>query len=1632
MSIDNDDVFAPPSPNAPDAPSALGEPTSLELGYTVTVDNFSGPLDLLLYLVRRTELDILEVPLALIVDQFIETVQSWQDTDLDSAGDFILMAATLLEMKARTIVPPEIVDEQTDRDEPVFDPRDGLLRSLLTYRKFKEAIGIIEQLESAHATRCERQMREMVPDVPPDDSDFELGDIDIHMVMTTCERVLSRINGLGPRTVIVDEMPLSTRLMTLMDELRVSEKTTIKQLLAAHYSRIAHITTIMASLELARQRLLEIAQRLQFDDIELRLRSAEERERAAELPPEEIDNGKRKKKIPLVTFTAPVALSQSISDDADERDENEEIVESDEQRFIRELEETTNVSNVLARTANVEKSFIEHWYTLHPELMPKIVAPEPVVPAADPADSANKTDKAAEKIVEKSTEKISKKKAPTADAQKIAAPAEPIAPAEPAAPAEISVSLAVAESTPTTEIPSAEIITAADATVIAAAQPVTPEPVITAVVPTEIIPEPTTPLTSVTETTEAIQATAEVAAEFAAEIAAEVAAEITRAETVTAAEITEPSASPVSEEIAEEIPAAISPPLAEPTDGIINQAVDPVSDVAEIPPRAQIETPVVVPPETPPPVINTYDRDERLVPVDELAYAQPVVEPDNSADIIASDDPAAVNACLNQHTQPTNDWQQVDDSDEQSDDSDELASDDVALVNAALLAAERPAWQNTNATDDKIITTPAPLIAEIAEAVGASAHAVTPEFTPSPSISESDMLAATVAATVAATAASAAAQYDDDQAEELLRADRAEETALIEAATEAAPLAGEAATIFSDDPHYDRSGENAAEDDVPVAGDASLAWDADDELDAAPEPTTSFPQPRALHNNEQNNAPHSEDTAPVSDGASTEFVEDVAYAEPDEPSAEELITPLITAQANALARDDDVSQTDDALPEFNYAAEALADDETDTRSSSDAEPDDNAVNLSSADAASADASWADEASADQASADQASADQARTATLPEQPNVNDSHLVAAAAEPVAETKTPPPSPSILMPVAFDAFAHESSAAHTNESVEQSAEPIGREEIAEEIPSESSEQIAAKTDTAISDKLFVSAQTNEEPLIEPPGPPPAAQAPPPEPPLSPHKSPPIPLASANKPLSQTKPVKSAQPRSATKPMSTPPKSNLWPLIALFCAINAAWGLWTWLNYVPKNVVEIVRAPVSDNAELTGRPTLRWLFNIDVVDEKYLALPPALVPTIQPAVSGRWYWENKRTLTFEPAADLPMATNFTATLNHHDWSSSSGFSLAHAHTCTWTTPALSVTEQRIETFSRAGTTVALTFNQTVNPATIVQALAIELTNDNSAALSTELPADSSATTPDTASTRSNTSATPAQKPHIKLLSSEPSATVRVLIHDAPRSAATLRLAAGTTGIAGPRGLINAWETPIHLQQSLSLTAAAANVATHGPITVAVQVNNHAAPRSVIATRIRVEPEIPVTLTTTENGLALNGEFIPGETYTIHSQAAWPEDFESEGRLPLSAYSADSSVKITIPARPAGIWADNTLLNNGQLTLNARAISHAQATITTANTAANSSDILATQDVTWTNEQPATIALATLSENLPVGAYRLRIEPVGEKAYEQEFAVEELSVAPEQLIKALHKLGAALIAGEINPYSTVRVVR
>src|SRR6266404_1871873 len=126
------------------------------MDYQVDIETFRGPLDLLLYLVKRQEVDVLDIPIARVADQFLEYLQVLQVVDVERAGDFLVMAATLMEIKSRMLLPR--VAETSD-DEP--DPRQELVRQLVEYKKFKDAAHHLEEFADQQASRLPRQAMEL-------------------------------------------------------------------------------------------------------------------------------------------------------------------------------------------------------------------------------------------------------------------------------------------------------------------------------------------------------------------------------------------------------------------------------------------------------------------------------------------------------------------------------------------------------------------------------------------------------------------------------------------------------------------------------------------------------------------------------------------------------------------------------------------------------------------------------------------------------------------------------------------------------------------------------------------------------------------------------------------------------------------------------------------------------------------------------------------------------------------------------------------------------------------------------------------------------------------------------------------------------------------------------------------------------------------------------------------------------------------------------------------------------------------------------------------------------------------------------------------------------------------------------
>lgn len=240
------------SPAAPLCPAA-------PMVYQVRLDAFHGPLDLLLYLVKRDEVDVLDIPIARLTEQFLEHLQVMQHLDVELAGEFLVMAATLMEIKSHSLVPSE--EGVGGEEEP--DPRRELVRQLLEYRKFKDAAQRLEERAERHATHLMRVQPEepTQPDVPA------VRPVELWDLVSAFARLIRETQAAQPQAVVVDDTPQHVYEDLIRDRLRRYGRVAFIDLFAPPHHRARLIGLFLAALELIRRFEIWVEQPEPFGEI---------------------------------------------------------------------------------------------------------------------------------------------------------------------------------------------------------------------------------------------------------------------------------------------------------------------------------------------------------------------------------------------------------------------------------------------------------------------------------------------------------------------------------------------------------------------------------------------------------------------------------------------------------------------------------------------------------------------------------------------------------------------------------------------------------------------------------------------------------------------------------------------------------------------------------------------------------------------------------------------------------------------------------------------------------------------------------------------------------------------------------------------------------------------------------------------------------------------------------------------------------------------------------------------------------------------------------------------------------------------------------------------------------------------
>jgi segregation and condensation protein A len=231
--------------------------------FAVKLENFEGPLDLLLHLIKKNEVDVHDIPIALITQQYLDAIQLMQELDLDVAGEYLVMAATLIHIKSKMLLPRPETAASVDGEEE--DPRDALVRRLLEHQKFKAAAGLLHEKEQLRSAQWQRP-DEVVAHIAGDDYEPEL-EVDLFSLLTAFQAVVDRAK-MRPKVLLPPEqIPVEVRIDQLLARLSETEAMGFEDLFADVNDKSGLIVTFIALLEMIRLKLVRVFQSGNFGPI---------------------------------------------------------------------------------------------------------------------------------------------------------------------------------------------------------------------------------------------------------------------------------------------------------------------------------------------------------------------------------------------------------------------------------------------------------------------------------------------------------------------------------------------------------------------------------------------------------------------------------------------------------------------------------------------------------------------------------------------------------------------------------------------------------------------------------------------------------------------------------------------------------------------------------------------------------------------------------------------------------------------------------------------------------------------------------------------------------------------------------------------------------------------------------------------------------------------------------------------------------------------------------------------------------------------------------------------------------------------------------------------------------------------
>jgi len=235
------------------------------MSYKLKLDMFEGPLDLLLYLIKKNDIDITDIPITEITEQYMQYIDLMKMLDLDVVGDFLVMAATLMQIKSRMLLPPD-PDAEEEMEE---DPRDELMRRLQEYQKFKEAAQELKEKELKRKDFFSRTVNEEAKKQLLDDAKEVYIEASLFDLINALSEALTKVPEEVIHEIITEEYTVDQKIHDILHDLIDQTKLSLKDIFTSAKNKMEMVVTFLAILELIRLKEIKIMQKQMFDDIEI-------------------------------------------------------------------------------------------------------------------------------------------------------------------------------------------------------------------------------------------------------------------------------------------------------------------------------------------------------------------------------------------------------------------------------------------------------------------------------------------------------------------------------------------------------------------------------------------------------------------------------------------------------------------------------------------------------------------------------------------------------------------------------------------------------------------------------------------------------------------------------------------------------------------------------------------------------------------------------------------------------------------------------------------------------------------------------------------------------------------------------------------------------------------------------------------------------------------------------------------------------------------------------------------------------------------------------------------------------------------------------------------------------------------